>query len=80
MSQTFARKQRRIEKANERRGSGQLDQRNEGLATKGLTLHPTRGFRKINIKRTHAQTMMAMMKEGFPVGSAELGASFRAFN
>lgn len=76
MSQSHARKQRRIEIANERRGSGQLDRRNEALSAQNKTLHPTRGFRKINPKRTHAQTVMAMIFQGFTPDLRALGQSF----
>lgn len=64
MSQSFARRNRRAKIAKERQGTT-LDALNERLAERDLHLHPTRGYRKINPKRTVAQTIVEMALQGF---------------
>lgn len=42
-----------------------LDKRNESLANRDLYLHPTRGLRKLNVKQSRAQQIVAEIKKGF---------------
>lgn len=69
MSQSYARRCRRMENAEKlrvKRGRGTcLDGLNERLSAGFLYLHPTRGYRKINPKRTVAETIVNMTKQGF---------------
>ena len=41
-----------------------LDAYNEILAERGLNLHPTKGFRKLSVKRARAGWLVTAMKNG----------------
>jgi len=41
-----------------------LDARNELLAADGVVLHPTKGYRKISLKRTRAAMLVQSIKTG----------------
>lgn len=49
-----------------------IDRVNERLAKKNLTLHPTKGFRKISAKRTAAAILAAEIKVGVAPFSMKL--------
>ena len=44
--------------------SGKLDAVNEKLSDIDLTLHPTKGFRRISIRRSRAQMIIAGIQNG----------------
>ncbi|ESZ33869.1 hypothetical protein [Mesorhizobium sp. L2C067A000] len=60
--------------ARQARTSGPLDAFNERQANR--TLHPTKGWRKINAKRTVASTIVSMAAQGFLGSNLDMKEAF----
>ena len=41
-----------------------LDRRNEGLSEDNVTLHATKGYRSVTVKRSRAELIVALIKRG----------------
>jgi uroporphyrinogen-III synthase len=43
---------------------GPVDLLNEKLAPRGLQLHPTKGYRRVSLKRAKAELIVGLLKNG----------------